>query len=185
MAKHQSAKSDRTDELSPVAQRFVLHWGEMGTRWGINRTVAQIHALLYISEKPLTADDFVRILAVSRSNVGNSIKELQGWKLATVVNQFGQRKEYYETSKDVWELFKIVLEGRMQREIQPTRDVLRQCVSELEQAGKEDQYVKKQLTNLAEFVETSTAWVQEVLPMSTPMLKRIVRMGSKIQKLFG
>jgi len=171
--------------LSPVGQKFVLHWGEMGTKWGVNRTVAQIHALLFISEKPLTAEEIVDTLSISRSNVGASIKELESWKLVKVISQIGSRKEYFETSKDVWELFKIVMEGRKQREIDPTRSLLKECMSELGKVGSSDKYLKERLTDLNEFVETSTSWVEEIQSMSTATIRKIMKLGSKIQKVLG
>src|SRR5499425_2034899 len=107
-------------EMAPVTQRFVLHWGEMGARWGINRTVAQIHALLYLSPKPLNAEEIAETLGVARSNVSNSLKELQGWGIVRVVHVLGDRRDHFESIKDVWDIFRIVAEERKRREIDPT-----------------------------------------------------------------
>ena len=107
-------------ELSGATREFVLHWGEMGTRWGVNRTVAQAHALLYLSPEPLTAEEIAETLSVARSNVSTSLKELQSWKLAQVVHRMGDRRDYFRTSHDVWELFMTVIEQRVEREIEPT-----------------------------------------------------------------
>src|SRR6266567_9046738 len=96
--------------LTPIAIRFILHWGEMGTRWGINRTVAQIHALLFISPKPLNAEEIADALAVARSNVSNSLRELQGWRIVKLVHVMGDKRDHFESMKDVWELFRIVLD---------------------------------------------------------------------------
>src|SRR3984893_16513847 len=110
--------------MSPVVERVVLHWGEMGTRWGVNRTVAQIHALLYLSDRPLAAEEIADALGVARSNVSTSLKELQGWKIIRVVHVLGDRRDHFEAIKDVWEIFRIVSEERKRREIDPTLNVL-------------------------------------------------------------
>ena len=108
-------------ELSGTTRELVLHWGEMGTRWGVNRTVAQVHALLFLSPEPLTAEEIADTLSVARSNVSTSLKELQGWKLAQVVHRIGDRRDHFQTSHDVWDLFMTVVEQRVEREIEPTR----------------------------------------------------------------
>src|SRR2546421_7372932 len=120
--------------LNPVQQKFILHWGEMGTRWGINRTVAQIHALLYISPKPLNAEEIAETLAVARSNVSNSLKELQGWGIVKLVHVLGDKRDHFESMKDVWDMFRMVVDERKKREIDPTLNILRECIAE---AGKE------------------------------------------------
>src|SRR5687767_13386038 len=119
-------------KLSPVQQKFILHWGEMGTRWGINRTVAQIHALLYISPTPLHAEEIANTLKVARSNVSNSLKELQGWGIVKLVHVLGDKRDHFESMKDVWEMFRVVLDERKKREIDPTLAVLRECIAEAE-----------------------------------------------------
>src|SRR5438270_8528562 len=116
--------------LSPTAKKFILHWGEMSTRWGINRTVAQIHALLYISPKPLNAEEIADTLSVARSNVSTSLRELQGWGIVKVVHVLGDRRDHFESMKDVWEMFRIVLDERKRRETDPTLALLRECVAE-------------------------------------------------------
>src|SRR5881628_1159381 len=118
--------------LPPVEQKFVLHWGEMGTRWGINRTVAQIHALLYISPRPLNAEEIAETLGVARSNVSNSLKELQGWGIVKLVHVMGDRRDHFESLKDVWEMFRIVLDERKKREIDPSLSMLQECIAEAE-----------------------------------------------------
>src|SRR5712692_2424677 len=124
------------NSLTPVAQKFILHWGEMGTRWGINRTVAQVHALLFLSPHPLPADEIADTLAVARSNVSTSLRELQGWRIVRVVHVLGDRRDHFESIKDVWEIFRIVSEERKRREIDPTLRVLAECVGELKGVGK-------------------------------------------------
>src|SRR5687767_4428289 len=121
--------------LTPIQTRFILHWGEMGTRWGVNRTVAQIHALLFISPKPLHAEDIAETLSVARSNVSTSLKELQGWGIVRVVHVMGDRRDHFESIKDVWELYQVIIAERKRREIDPTLALLRECVAESEKPG--------------------------------------------------
>src|SRR2546423_3105005 len=132
-------------ELTPLTQKFILHWGEMGTRWGINRTVAQIHALLYLSPKPLTAEEITDLLGVARSNVSNSLKELQGWGIVRVVHVMGDRRDHFESMKDVWEMFRIIVDERRKREADPTLTMLRDAVSEAKKPGAADGYTRERL----------------------------------------
>src|SRR5438874_101275 len=132
-------------KLSPVQQKFILHWGEMGTRWGINRTVAQIHALLFISSKPLHAEEIAATLDVARSNVSNSLKELQGWGIVKLVHVLGDKRDHFESMKDVWEMFRVVLDERKKREIDPTLAMLRSCVAEAEKDKQTDKYTEQKL----------------------------------------
>src|SRR4051794_38465734 len=122
-------------ELTPIMQKFILHWGEMGSRWGINRTVAQIHALLFLSPKPLDAEEIAQTLTVARSNVSNSLRELQGWGIVRVVHVMGDRRDHFESMKDVWEMFRAVLDERKKRETDPTLAVLRESVAEAKKSG--------------------------------------------------
>src|SRR5215470_10992711 len=116
--------------LSPVQQKFILHWGEMGTRWGINRSVAQMHALLFLSPRPLHAEEIAETLAVARSNVSTSLRELQGWGIVRLVHVMGDKRDHFESLKDVWEMFRVVLDERKKREIDPTMHMLRECIAE-------------------------------------------------------
>src|SRR6266481_4699677 len=137
--------------ITPVEQRFILHWGEMGTRWGINRTVAQVHALLFVSPKPLHAEEIANTLAVARSNVSTSLRELQGWGIVRVAHVLGDRRDHFESVKDVWEIFRIVSEERKRREIDPTLEVLNACVAELDEKDSRDEYVRQHLLDLLDF----------------------------------
>ena len=172
-------------KLSPVEQRFILHWGEMGTKWGINRTVAQIHALLHISGRPLNADDIVETLGVARSNVSTSLKELQGWRIVRMVHVMGDKRDHFEALPDVWETFRIVLHERKRREIDPTLNVLRECIEK----AKEDKQIGKQteqkLRDLAEFFETTTGWYEQLQTWPTSGLKQFAKLGGKAAKLLG
>jgi DNA-binding transcriptional regulator GbsR (MarR family) len=171
--------------LSPVQQKFILHWGEMGTRWGINRTVAQIHALLFISPKPLDAEDIVQALGVARSNVSNSLKELQGWGIVKRVHVMGDSRDHFESMKDVWEMFRLVLDERKKREIDPTERLLRECIAEAEKDKETDKYTEQKLRELAEFFDTTTAWYGQIRQWPTGALAKFVKAGDKIRKLLG
>src|SRR5580704_137068 len=131
--------------LSPVQQKFILHWGEMGARWGINRTVAQIHALLYLAPAPLHAEAIAETLGVARSNVSTSLKELQGWRIVKLVHVMGDKRDHFESMKDVWEMFRIVLDERKRREIDPTLALLRECIAEAEQQKDPDVHTRERL----------------------------------------
>ena len=172
-------------ELTPVAQRFILHWGEMGARWGINRTVAQIHALLFLSPKPLNAEEIAETLGVARSNVSTSLKELQGWGIVRIAHVMGDRRDHFESMKDVWEMFRVVLDERKRREIDPTLTVLRECIAEAQKEKDTDKYTHARLTDLADFFETTTAWYGQIRQWPTSALTRFVKLGDKIRKLIG
>src|SRR6476661_8240916 len=130
-------------KLSVVQQKFVLHWGEMGTRWGINRTVAQIHALLFIAPRPLNAEDIASTLNVARSNVSTSLKELQGWRIVKLVHVLGDKRDHFESMKEVWEMFRVVLDERKRREIDPTLAVLHACIAEAARDKETDEYTEQ------------------------------------------
>src|SRR5881409_1358429 len=138
-------------KLNPIQQKFILHWGEMGTRWGINRTVAQIHALLYLSPQPLHAEDIAETLKVARSNVSSSLKELQGWGIVKLVHVLGDKRDHFESMKDVWEMFRVVLDERKRREIDPTMKMLQECIAESGREKGTDQYTQHRLRDLADF----------------------------------
>lgn len=169
-------------ELSQTSQKFILHWGEMGTRWGVNRTVAQIHALLYLTGKPLPADEIADTLDVARSNVSNSIRELQAWKLAKMVHVMGDRRDHFEVSTDIWELSRTVVRERQERELKPTITMLRELLNHpeimldgLDRAAR----MRQMLTML----ETMTVWSDEMLRLDTDTLTKVLKLGAKIQKL--
>ena len=171
--------------LSPTAQKFVLHWGEMGTRWGVNRTVAQIHALLYLSERPLTADDIVETLGVARSNVSNSLKELQSWKLVRVSHVLGDRRDHFQALQDVWEIFRVILEERKRREIDPTLTVLRECAIEGEGDKGLDPATLARMQVVLEFLEMLSASFQDYQHLPPQTLQRFLKMGGKVARFLG
>lgn len=171
--------------LSSVAQKFILHWGEMGTRWGINRTVAQIHALLFLSPRPRPAEEIAATLGIARSNVSNSLHELQSWGIVRVVHVLGDRRDHFESMKDVFEMFRVITHERKKREIDPTLRLLQGCIIEAGKAKSADRYTRKRLTDLLQFFElTETAYLQlEKLP--TAALLKLAKMGDKTLRLLG
>ena len=171
--------------LSTVQQKFVLHWGEMGLRWGINRTVAQIHALLFMSPEPLNAEQIAATLNVARSNVSTSLKELQGWGIVKLVHVIGDKRDHFQSMKDPWEMFRVVLDERKRREIDPTVRLLRECIAEAERDKATDKYTEQRLRDLADFFDTTTAWYEQIRQWPTAALTRFVRAGDKIRKLLG
>jgi DNA-binding transcriptional regulator GbsR (MarR family) len=171
--------------LSPVEQRFILHWGEMGTRWGINRTVAQIHALLFLSPEPLNSEEIATTLAVARSNVSTSLKDLQGWGIVKRVHVLGDARDHFETMKDVWEMFRVVLDERKKREIDPTLSVLRECITEAAEDKETSDYAEQRLRDLAAFFETTTGWYGQIRQWPTKSLVQFVKLGDKVKKLLG
>ena len=171
--------------LSPVQQKFILHWGEMGTRWGINRTVAQIHALLYIAPKPLPAEDIAETLQVARSNVSTSLKELQAWGIIRRVHVMSDSRDHFECMKEVWEMFRVVLDERKKREIDPTLTVLRDCIVEAEKDKETDEYTEQKLRELHDFFEVTTDWYAQIRLWPTGALTKFVKLGGKVRKLLG
>jgi DNA-binding transcriptional regulator GbsR (MarR family) len=172
--------------LTPAAERFVLHWGEMGARWGINRTVAQIHALLYLSPKPLNAEEIAETLSVARSNVSNSLKELQGWGIVRIAHVLGDRRDHFESMKDVWEMFRTILDERKKRESDPTLHMLRESVAEMKKAGgAEDAYTRERLAEMLNFFELMTTWYEQTRKMPTPAVIKLCKLGDKVAKLLG
>ncbi len=170
-------------QLSPAVQKYVLHWGEMGTRWGTNRTVAQIQALLYLSPKPLRADQIVDALSVARSNVSTSIRELQSYGLVRMTHVLGDRRDYFESLHDVWELFRVIIEQRKQRELNPTLAMLRICAEEVESEKDTDSVTKERIRNMLKFVETASEFYEDIKDVPTSTLTKIMKRGKRITKL--
>lgn len=168
-------------ELTPVSQRFILHWGEMGSRWGVNRSVAQIHALLYLAGRALTAEEIAETLGVARSNVSNSLKELQSWRLVRIVHAMGDRRDHFETSTDVWELFRLIVEGRRQREIDPTIQVLRECLASPD-LQTEEEGARQRIGETLAFIEDMTTWVDEMMRLKPETLMKTLGMGAKLSR---
>jgi DNA-binding transcriptional regulator GbsR (MarR family) len=171
--------------LTPIQQKFILHWGEMGARWGINRTVAQIHALLYLSDRPLNAEEIASSLDVARSNVSNSLRELQGWGIVRITHILGDRRDHFESLKDVWEMFRIIVDERKKREADPTLSMLRDTVAEAKKPGAADAYTRERLADMLQFFELMTGWAEQTRKLPTPALIRMAKMSDKVAKLLG
>ncbi len=167
--------------LPPMLEAFVLHFGEMGSRWGINRTVGQIYALLVISEQPLNAETITETLGISRSNVSMSLKELNSWRLVRTHHQLGDRKEYYSAPDDVWDIARTLIEERRKREIDPTLSVLRDLL--LEKAGNaEERYAHQRMGDMLELIELATQWSSDMQRLSTEELRKLLKLGAGVRK---
>lgn len=172
-------------ELSSTMQKYVLHWGEMGTRWGVNRTVAQIHALLFLSNVPLPAEDIADTLGVARSNVSNSLKELQSWNLIRITHLAGDRRDHFTALQDVWEIFRVIMEERKRREIDPTLTVLRECMIDAEKDKSLEAPTRARMEQVLEFMEMLTDTYDDYKHLSPDTLKRFLKMGGKVAQLLG
>lgn len=168
--------------LTPVMERFVLHWGEMGTRWGVNRSVAQIQALLYLSPQPLHADEIAETLSIARSNVSTSLKELLSLGLVQVSHVMGDRRDHFTGLKDVWRIFLAIVEARKAREIDPTLSMLRQCAIDAEDDRSTDREVKARIGDMLNFVEQTTDWYQQMRSMPQSKLVSLMKLGARIAK---
>lgn len=170
--------------MRPVVRRFVLHWGEMGTRWGINRTVAQVHALLYLAERPLNADDITGTLGVARSNVSTSLKELVGWDLVRTAHILGDRRDHFETPHEPWELFRRVLAERRRRELDPTAAELAACAAQAAAEGESDE-VRQRIERMRDFFASVGAAHDAVKDLPPTVLARGLAAGAVLRRLFG
>jgi DNA-binding transcriptional regulator GbsR (MarR family) len=169
--------------LSDAAKEFILHWGEMGTCWGVNRTVAQVHALLYLSPEALTAEQISEALSVARSNVSNSLKELQNWNLVHIESRIGERRDFFHTSADVWTLFMTVVEQRFQREIVPTLTMLNRCIAAAKAEGPSQAVVCSRIAAMLEFLEQLQGWYSQVRKLPPATLRSLIAMGSGITRM--
>jgi len=172
-------------KLTPVMEKYIVHWGEMGTRWGVNRTVAQIHALLYLSPTPLNAEEISETLGVARSNTSTSLKELMSWRLIKIVHVLGDRRDHFESMKDLWEIFTCVVEERKKREIDPTLTLLRQCELEAAEDSETPEEIKQRIHQMTEFLETLTGWYEQMMKVPKPTLVKMMKLGSKITSFMG
>ena len=171
------------DALSPPLARFVLHWGDMGGQWGVNRSVAQIHALLYLAEFPLTAEDIASQLGLARSNVSNSLKELLAWKLICRVPIRHDRRDHYEAETDLWEIAARIAEGRKLREIDPAHAALRSCLIDAKAGGKTSQVALERLQAMQAFMQTADRFYDQMLGLPKPTLVRLVKLGAGVAKV--
>jgi DNA-binding transcriptional regulator GbsR (MarR family) len=169
--------------LPPLIQSFVLHFGEMGSRWGINRTVGQIYALLYLSPKPLNAEDIVEALGFSRSNVSMGLKELDSWQLIRMKHLPKDRRDYFTTPEDIWEIVRTLVEERRKREIEPTLSMLRDVMLE-NPASLEEKHAQAKMREMHDLIEMLTNWYQDMQKMDNERLVNLLKLGSKVYKLY-
>jgi DNA-binding transcriptional regulator GbsR (MarR family) len=169
--------------LSSVQQKFILHWGEMGARWGINRTVAQVHALLYLSPRPMQAEEIATTLSVARSNVSNSLRELQGWGIVRVIHVLGDRRDHFESLKDVWQMFDIILAERKRREVDPTFEMLRSCLAEVE--GDKDVYTAERIRAMLTFFDNMLGFYQDLQRLPKGALPALTRLRGRMKKFLA
>jgi DNA-binding transcriptional regulator GbsR (MarR family) len=169
--------------LPPAVERFVLHWGEMGAVWGTNRSIGQIHALLYLSDKPLTAEDIAEMLGLARSNVSNSLKELQGWGLVRRAHVMGDRRDFFAAETDLWEMVTRIAEGRKAREIDPTLEMLRACAAEAEADRRLSRTALQRIVAMRDFVEMVDRWAGEIRRVPRAKLAALIKLGGAIVRL--
>lgn len=168
--------------MPPLVLRFVLHFGEMGSRWGINRTVGQIYALLFASSNSLNADEIAEALDVSRSNVSMGLKELQSWRLVRMEHRVGDRRDYFRAPDDVWQIFRTLADERKKREVDPTLSMLREAVME-KVSDPAEQYAQKRMQEMHDLIELVTEWFSEVQRMDQATLMTLMKMGTRVQKI--
>ena len=171
--------------LTDTMQRYIVHWGEMGSRWGMNRSVAQIHALLYLAERPLNADEICETLGIARSNVSNGLKELMAWDLVQVAHVLGDRRDFFTAQHDTWEVIRVIMDGRKRRELDPTLAALRECAAMLKADKDTPAGVRERIVTQLEFLETVTRWYESVKRLPRKTLLKMMRMGERIAKFIG
>ncbi len=167
--------------VTPLQQDFILHLGEMGSRWGINRTVGQIYALLFVSEEPLNADQIVDALQFSRSNVSMGLKELQSWRLVRSQHLPNDRREYFSAPDDIWEIFRVLIEERRKREIDPTLSMLRQSLIN-DNVAAEDEYTAKRMQEMLGLIELTTGWIDDIKDLSPNTVIQLMKLGSGVTR---
>jgi DNA-binding transcriptional regulator GbsR (MarR family) len=175
--------SEKSAKLPGAVERFILHWGDMGSQWGVNRSVSQIHALLYLSERPLTAEEIAAAVGLARSNVSNSIRELMAWNLIRRVPVKGDRRDHFEAETDLWEIAMRIAAVRKERELDPAVDALKACVAEAGRDPKLHPVAAKRLKDMLGFVETMDRWYAQMLTVPKPRLAALIRLGTRIVSL--
>jgi DNA-binding transcriptional regulator GbsR (MarR family) len=172
--------ADSSDFLPPAVQQFVLHWGEMGGQWGVNRSVAQIHALLYLSHRPLNAEEISDMLRIARSNVSNSLKELLGWKLIRRAPVMGDRRDHYEAEVDLWQMLTRIAQGRKEREIDPAVAALKTCTEEARRDHRISPVARERIESMNDFMLTMDDWYQQMVAIPPSRLMTLVKMGKRV-----
>jgi len=171
---------ETTKFLPPAVQQFVLHWGEMGGQWGVNRSVAQIHALLYLSDRPLNAEEISDTLKIARSNTSNSLKELLGWKLIRRAPVMGDRRDHYEAEVDLWQMLTRIAQGRKEREVDPAVAALKTCTEEARRDPRISAVARERIESMHEFVLTMDDWYRQMMAIPASRLMMLVMMGKRI-----
>jgi DNA-binding transcriptional regulator GbsR (MarR family) len=174
--------TDLANALPDVLRQFVLQWGNLGERWGVNRSVSQIHALLYVSERPLTAEDIAVTLEIARSNVSNSLRELQSWEIVRAVPVMGDRRTFYEAETDLWTLITRIAAGRKARELDPAAAALRQCVAAAEADRALSPVASKRLRDMLEFVEKTGRWYEQMLKLPRSQIATLMKLGGGVAR---
>lgn len=169
--------------LTPIMEKYILHWGEMGTRWGVNRTVAQIHSLLYLAARPMTAEEIADTLGVARSNVSTSLKELQSWGLVKLLHVKGDRRDHFEALADLWDTFFAIAENRKRRELDPTLSVLRDCCLECATDQETDAETKRRIEATTLFLERLLNWYDQMKRLPQSALIKMLELGAKMEQL--
>ena len=171
------------DHLPPLSRQFVAHFGEMGSRWGINRTVGQIYALLYLSDRPLHADELAERLGFSRSNVSMGLKELESWRLVRLQHQAGDRKEYYSTPDDVWAIFRTLAAEKRKREVEPTLSMLREALMDAPADDDASRHALQRLRAMHDLIELSSRWFDDIQRLDSKTLAQLMKLGSRVQRI--
>jgi len=175
----------KSDSLPLSMGAFILHWGDLGGQWGVNRSVAQIHALLYLSEESMTAEDIAAKLNIARSNVSNSLKELLGWRLIHRVPIMGDRRDHYAAETDIWEMVTRIAEGRKAREIDPAQAALNTCVETAKNDKNITPVARERLEDMLDFVNTMSRWHDQMIRVPKPVLMRLIKMGDGVTRFLG
>jgi DNA-binding transcriptional regulator GbsR (MarR family) len=175
--------TDHKDSLPGATRQFILEWGNLGERWGLNRSVSQVHALLYASRTPLAAEDIADSLGLARSNVSNSLRDLQSWNLIRSVPVLGDRRTFYEAETDLWTLVSRIAAGRKARELDPAAVALRDCVELARKDQKFDPVVERRLSEMLEFVERTSRWYEQMIAMPRSKLASLMKLGGGIARL--
>jgi DNA-binding transcriptional regulator GbsR (MarR family) len=172
-------------KLTPAMRKYVLHWGEMGQRWGVSRSVAQLHALLYLADAPLPADEIAETLGLARSNVSTGLRELIGWELVKLTHVAGDRRDHFEAKQDPWDMLVTIAEGRKRRELDPTLALLEDCVREAQSDGETSKEVRAKLERLRDLTRQLTSWYDQMRHVPRPVLMKLVGLGAKVVSFVG
>jgi DNA-binding transcriptional regulator GbsR (MarR family) len=175
----------KESRLPPTVQEFVLRWGDLGSQWGVNRSVAQIQALLYLSERPLTAEEIAEDLVLARSNVSNSLRELIAWKLVRRVPVLGDRRDHYEAEADLWQFATLIAKGRKEREIDPAMAVLQKALASADADREIGKIARSRLKEMQSFLATLDNWFEQMMAVPPSTLMRLIRLGSRVVPLLN